>query len=115
MEVMSERSHRTRLAGEQSREVARGMAGLGAGGQLLPCRAGRDGASPGMGSQDAHGPQGLGMRAEVGNAGCNPHSIPSCRKHWSKDISPPVTAPQSIHGAAGAASHVPVVWVLPAA
>lgn len=35
-ELTSKRSHRTWLSGEQSREVATDMAGLGAGRQLLP-------------------------------------------------------------------------------
>lgn len=70
---MSKQSHRTRLARGHSREVATGTGGLGAvqlPAQGQPCR-------------------GLGARAEAGDAGCNPHSIPSGRRPWSKGMSPP--------------------------
>lgn len=58
--------------------------------ELLPHWAGRDRAPPGTGSEDAHQQpwQELGARAEAGDAGLNPHSTPSCRRHWSKEISP---------------------------
>lgn len=86
---------------------------------LLPHRAGRDGAPPRTGSEDTHGQpcQGLGARAEAGDAGLNPHSILSCRRYWSKDVFPPwqCQPPHGICGAAGAAFQVPVVQVLRAA